>query len=311
MNKETNKAFVFIGCGPYARTYKCELAIESLIKVAKWRGKVYLISDSPECFDIDKLRKDSGTEDIKLIGVSKFSDRWDSPIALCRDFPFIKTIPARTVIQSKILKASLFEIIKDEEVEVILYCDSDVIFTREDLTTEVTQLASEWEDRAGIKLRIKDHKWQPSNDDPHWLHTGFMIAHRTYSKEILEEWKKRMKTPSEWLKDPYDRTKFFSAFQSVEDGESKFYPIPDSVEKVYNFIHEPAFAAHITIARILKIGFKKVEEFINQFDLKSGAKGYYSLPGMSKLRRYVFYLGYIPYRKNYKIEDWWRNRSKR
>ncbi len=310
MIKQENMAFVFIGCGPYARTYKCELAIESLIKIAGWQGKVFLVTDSPECFDIDKLQKDCESDKVQLIAVDNFSSKWDWPLGIGGTFPFIKPIPAQTVVESKILKASIFEVINDPEVEVILYSDSDVLFPRKDLMPEVEKMAAEWEDMPGIKLRIKDHTWKESNENPHDLHTGFMIAHRDYSKDILKAWKERMMDPKEWFKDPYDRTKFMSAFNDVKSsGPVKFYPLPDTIEKVYNFKSEPSFTAHITIARILKSEFEKVEGFVSQFNLKSAPQGYYSQPGMSKLRRFLFYLGYIPYRKNFKIEDWWKQKQ--
>ncbi len=296
-------AFVFIGCGPYARTYRCEMAIESLVKVCGWKGKIYLITDSPECFDLSKLQVDAGSDNIVLKSVSAFSDKWDMPIAINGKFPFLTSVPAKTVQESKVLKASIFEYIDED---VALYCDSDVLFTRNELLEEVIALASEWEDVPGIKLRIKDHQWQHSNNDPHHLHTGFMIAHRKYSKEILDFWKEEMQDSSEWKRDPYDRTKFLNAFNKVPN--ARFYPLPDFVEKVYNFKTQPAFAAHITIARIMASGYEKVESFIAQFNLKSCPEGYYSLPGMSKLRRFIFYLGYIPYRKNYKIEDKWKRK---
>ncbi|MCR9254154.1 MAG: hypothetical protein NXI20_27325 [bacterium] len=310
MIKQENMAFVFIGCGPYARTYKCELAIESLIKVAGWKGKVYLVTDSPECFDIEKLKSDCESDNVHLVAVPKFSNKWDWPLGMGGKFPFIKPVPAQTVVESKILKASVFEVVDDPSVEVMLYSDSDVLFPRKDLMATVESMAADWEDKPGIKLRIKDHTWKESNEDPHSLHTGFMIAHRKHSKSILEAWKQRMMDPKEWYKDPYDRTKFLSAFNEVKEKEEevKFYPLPDTIEKVYNFKGDPSFTAHITIARILKNEFHKVEDFVNQFNLKSAPQGYYSLPGLSKTRRFLFYLGYIPYKKTFKIEDWWKKK---
>ena len=53
--------FVIIACGPFAHSLKAEAFIESLVKHGKWNRKIFIITDLPNCFDVDWIRRVAGS----------------------------------------------------------------------------------------------------------------------------------------------------------------------------------------------------------------------------------------------------------
>jgi hypothetical protein len=131
--------FVFISCGPHAHTFRAETCIESLCRIARWDGAVYLITDSPQCFDPETMRRISGNPNITISPVPSFTHGFDLPVTLDwkrvsgnMRLPVPALIPPRTRIRSKAIKARVFELVPDDHIEVLIYADCDAIFTRHD-----------------------------------------------------------------------------------------------------------------------------------------------------------------------------------
>jgi hypothetical protein len=97
-------AFVLIAIGPMALNPMVDLSIESIRRVGRFTGEIFVITDAPDCFTdaVDKYR-------IK-------------PIAFPRVVPF-------DVMRVKSLKTSIFDYLPGH-VHTFLYMDVDILIGR-------------------------------------------------------------------------------------------------------------------------------------------------------------------------------------
>jgi len=314
---QDNIAFAVISCGPYARTYKAETFIESLVKNGEWSGRIFLITDSPGCFDIDEIRKVSGSERIFLISVPAFSNGFDSflkfywrksgPIK----WPCPKFVTSHTGARSKSLKAELFDLIADQDVEVVVFSDCDSIVTRSDEMKALFDLAEDWSKGDGIKFRLgtEDPDSPGTYTRRSRVHGGFFIAHRTYSAKALNHWKKIMSDPVNWIKSGHDRDKFHSAFCEAElENPRHNYMFVYSIANELNLegfsaLDRKFMIEHITFGRLNAHGSRAIEAYVKSFDLRAFPEGTYFGGRLPRWLKVAFYFGYMPYLGNYKIEN--------
>lgn len=95
-------AVVYIAMGKLAAEPMVDYAIVSLRKMGAYHGEIYLITDSPSCFD-----ESSKTLDLNVVTVP----------------------PAKSLIEIKSMKAKLFQYIP-ESVKSILYLDVDILVAK-------------------------------------------------------------------------------------------------------------------------------------------------------------------------------------
>ena len=317
-NSMRNVAFVLISTGPFSRTCKAEVCLESMYRVSKYTGKSFLITDSPECHDLPSIRKQAGSESIHIVHVKKFSHRWDSPITLIKrrflgiPLPMPVFITPMKRPKSKALKAKVFELITDPEIEILIYIDADVVFMREEGLSELLEVASQNWTKEEMRFRVRE--WD--NDEQVFnvnckIHGGFFIVHREYSKRGLAHWGQIMDRKHNWVPDVTDKEKYLRAYQEATTNEGApnyltVRPIPDDFEVLLDPDQANGLIGHITHGRIKHHGKKKIEAYLSRFDLKSYPRGYYTLPGLPRWITDVFFFGYPGYRGIYKIERIWK-----
>ncbi len=95
-------AIAYISMGQLSNTWMIDYSISSLRKLGKWNGDVYIITDSPDCFE-DAVKK----YNIKTIYVPTVED----------------------IIHIKLLKSKLMDILP-KSVNNVLYLDADIIVSR-------------------------------------------------------------------------------------------------------------------------------------------------------------------------------------
>jgi len=311
--KQDNTAFAFISCGPHAHTYKAEACIESLYKIAGWSGATYLITDSPKCFDPDKLREYCENDKIFIVTVPGFSRKLDVPLAIKKSNEGswkAGFVQAWTRSKSKALKAQLLDLIPDKSIENIIYLDADALFVRGDLMEDLMEEAIDW---PGEGVKFKVNKWSGERgqfDENCIIHTGFFIVNREKSKRALQVWDQHMSDKSQWIGDGTDKAKYMKGFRELkEQGADNFmmvYDLTRKFERVFKDDQNKSLITHITFPRIKEIGYDAMEDYISQFGLKSYTQGYYCLPGMPMWLHSLFYHGHLPYWGKYKIEDVWK-----
>ena len=308
-----NVAFVIISTGPFARTCKAEVCLESMYKVSKYTGKVFLITDSPECYAPERLHQLCDTDKIKVVPTEKFSSRFDTPVTLQwkNGIPRLRNITPAKRYKSKALKARVFELIDDPEIDILIYIDADVVFMRQEGLTDLLEVAQkDWtEEEFRIRVREWDNEERIFNTNCA-IHGGFFIVHREYSKRALAHWGKIMSQRKYWIENVTDKEKFLRAYDEAEKAPGNNYmkvnPLPEGFEVILNPDDPSGLIGHITNGRIKKHGKKAIEDFLSQFDLKAYPEGYYTLPGMPRWLDDLLFLGYPPYRGTYKIEYVWK-----
>ena len=173
-------AFVFGGLVGYAKleAFKCVLAIESLAKIAKYDGEIYLITERQEgsCFPTEEeLRKKVGSEKVNVIytsehtleGTWKGDDRSRSNM--------------RAYLQDMSIKMDIFHYLPFH-ISVAAWYDCDVVFAVYDCATRNLLCAvPEFSEKFPLY-----NTWG-------W-HVGSFMAHRKYSSGLLREWKEEFLT---------------------------------------------------------------------------------------------------------------------
>ena len=312
-----NVAFVLISTGPFARTCKAEVCLESMYKIGKYNGKSFLITDSPECYDRRKIDGLTASSDkISVVPVKKFSNKLDLPLTIRYtknkriNYPQLRLITPRKRFKSKALKAEVFNLIADPEIEVLIYIDADVVFMREEGMNDLINDAIKGWDREKIKIRVR--KWNNDqnifNENCH-IHGGFFIVHRHFSKKALAGWGRMMAEEQFWIEDVTDKDKFMRAWNEAAKSHTNYMlidPIKEGYETILDPTSKSGLIGHITHGRIKNLGKKIIEEFISKFNLTSYPKGYYTLPGLPNWIFDLFFLGYLPSFGNYKIEKVWK-----
>ena len=179
-------AVVYIALGSVTTDPMVDLSVESVRKVGKYSGSIYVVTDRPTCF-----------ADL----VSKF------------DVTLITTTPRDSIIKIKALKPDIFSFLP-AHIEDVLYIDIDILVTRElssfirDSTASVATIKS----IAAIAPVVKKHDGNSSieRDQFHYdlgaffdakghyvgfcsgcekWHTGILLMHRSHGRECLKAWK--------------------------------------------------------------------------------------------------------------------------
>eukprot|EP00597_Dinobryon_sp_UTEXLB2267_P007332 CAMPEP_0170088938 /NCGR_PEP_ID=MMETSP0019_2-20121128/23112_1 /TAXON_ID=98059 /ORGANISM="Dinobryon sp., Strain UTEXLB2267" /LENGTH=298 /DNA_ID=CAMNT_0010307481 /DNA_START=162 /DNA_END=1054 /DNA_ORIENTATION=+ len=98
-------AIVFIAMGAMAADPMVDFSIASVRKLGKWKGEIYVVTDSPNCFSPSS----SAEGDLRVTVIS--------------------VPPAKNIIEIKALKPIILEYLP-EHVAGVLYMDVDILVTR-------------------------------------------------------------------------------------------------------------------------------------------------------------------------------------
>jgi hypothetical protein len=167
-------AFVIISFGELSKDTLADYSIAALRKVGKWRGKVYLITDKPDCF----------SETAKKHSVNT-----------------IKAPQPKDIMDVKSTKTKLFSYLP-EDVSSIVYLDADVLVTQSlrgffrDLSvmhpdavrgrSTVSSTGDAVFDM-GLFYDARGHFVGFCSGCEKW-HTGVLWLRRGYGTECLQEW---------------------------------------------------------------------------------------------------------------------------
>mmetsp|Transcript_13329 Transcript_13329/g.22305 ORF Transcript_13329/g.22305 Transcript_13329/m.22305 type:complete len:405 (-) Transcript_13329:50-1264(-) len=127
-------AVVFIAMGKMASDPMVDYSIASVRKLGKWKGEIFVITDSPGCF-IDTIRDHS----IQTVEVPS----------------------AKSIIEIKSLKTKLMSLVP-EHINGILYVDVDILVTK-NLATFLTDLGSMVFTKTMQDRKKNDAAGSPSN----------------------------------------------------------------------------------------------------------------------------------------------------
>ena len=201
-----NTAYVFLGLGATAHQLNCPAAIESLVRYGGWGGKVFLVTDQGNCFDRQKMIKDSGIhpDNLKMVVVEEdFGgggiDIWNSKVGF-----------SKNRLRSKSMKTKLFDIIDDPSIQVLAYVDCDILFGQEGCPARFVDNGVPWEDR---NIRFSRIGEDPDTGRLTNIHTGTIVMHRQYSKETLQRWYDRLASGV----DDMDRTAYLMEYNDIQD----------------------------------------------------------------------------------------------
>lgn len=307
--------FAVIACGPYAQTCKAETFIESLCRIGGWQGPVFLYTERPQCFDIPQLRMVAGNDEIELIAIPDFDTGWGLPVSIAWDRqgslprPQLRLRSSTVMRQAKTIKARLFELLPRQDIDVLIYSDADSIVVRNDQMPALLRLASDWTGE-GIKCRLDERDpdrpldYTPASQ----IHSGILILHRDLSKRALAAWKARLTNPEAWMRSPFDRHRYREAYDEVEHAGIRpnymhVHVIPEgaSIEGFSN-MQRAHMIEHISFGRLRENGRKAVEDYVGSFDLKAYPRGYYFLGPTPEWAKLIFYMGFFPSKRVFKIE---------
>ena len=198
-----NAAFVFLGLGAQANQMNCPAAIESLVRYGGWNGKVYLITDQPRCFNEKEIihhAKITNSSNFQIISLNENFATGGI------DWKHSNVGFRKSRIQSKSMKGKLFELIPDPSIELIAYVDCDVLFTTEGCPKQFIEASSPWK---SDMLRLSHVYADPTTGEVTGLHAGAFVAHRNYSRKILNTWHDRTLTTNDGL----DRVSLLAMYQ--------------------------------------------------------------------------------------------------
>jgi hypothetical protein len=166
-------AFVFGGLGGFAQleSFKCLLAMESLINVAGYEGDVYFITEKNSCVPTEQeLRNRIGYDKLHII----YKENYISKTATPSDQKSKNVLS--TYLQDMSIKMDIFKYLP-EKVQIAAWYDCDVVFgvhncAKNNLLCSIPTFSSE------VSIYITK-KW----------HVGSFMVHRKYSQKMLEDWK--------------------------------------------------------------------------------------------------------------------------
>jgi hypothetical protein len=174
----TDFAIVFGGLGGYAKfeAFKCTLAVESLIKVARYDGEVYVITEdrAHTCIPPEAhIRAQTGSEKIYVMYTDSSKP---SPV----ETPGEK-VRIRKYLQDMSIKMDIFEYLP-EHITIAAWYDCDVVFAVDNCAN----------DNLLCSLPTFSEKVPLYNT---WgSHVGSFMAHRKHSENLLRRWKQELYT---------------------------------------------------------------------------------------------------------------------
>jgi hypothetical protein len=153
-------ALVYLSVGKLAKDSLTDYSIATAREIGKWQGKVFIITDHPDCFEVTK-----NLHDVELMKIPSQKD----------------------IMQIKSIKANLF-LYLPAEIQSILYIDVDIVITKKldyflyDLKTTLRpnfDMAAFYDARGHyVGFCSGCEKW----------HTGVLLFTKSAGKNCLKKW---------------------------------------------------------------------------------------------------------------------------
>lgn len=186
--EESPIAFAFGSAGTYSymESFKCEASIESLARVAGFKGPIYLYTDETTCYDEKRMRRNGESNNIHLVNVAsrlkqalkdkpKPGDVFNLRMNISTQQMPIKAQGDSKYQKMNILKTFILDEIIDPKIKAVMWYDCDVIFAKPNSASE---------------LVAQTPKFQP--DKPFQLvrfpHVGSFAVSPQYGREALKAW---------------------------------------------------------------------------------------------------------------------------
>ena len=180
-----NAAFLYFMLGAQGNQMNTQASIESLVKVAGWGGKVYVVVDRSDCIDEAAILRDSGIlpNNLRMVRVD------ESFGGLTLDLRRADWGLSLNRYRSWAMRSRIFELVEDRSVEVVAHVDSDTLFGIEGCATEFVSSGPAWSE-AGIHL---SHLTRDTGGRLTGVHLGTFVVHREHSAQLLALWGAEMR----------------------------------------------------------------------------------------------------------------------
>jgi hypothetical protein len=180
-------AYVFLGLGATAHQRNCPAAIESLVRYGGWDGRIYMITDHANCFDVEQIVENAGMRPENFHMITLTEDFGGGGLDVFNP----KVGFSRNRLRSKAMKTQLFDLIEDPSIQVLAYVDCDILFGVEGCARDYVSGGVPWEER---KIRFSRVLVDPGSGKLLNIHTGSIMMHRKHSREVLQRWYDRINT---------------------------------------------------------------------------------------------------------------------
>lgn len=198
----SGSAYVLIALGAHANTLTCPAAIESLVRIGGWAGKVFLLTDRTLCFDKEKIVLDSGINHTNFEIIDVHEDFSSGGYSTSPKIGFRKSR-----VRSMTMKTRIFDFIPDKSIETLAFIDCDILVGVEGCPAKFISDGSSWSSHNIVFSRItydnrrksnlqsknkslsENNKYRISN-----IHSGTFIVHRQYSASVMSLWRSEMET---------------------------------------------------------------------------------------------------------------------
>lgn len=277
--------FVMLGLGPFARQLKCPAAVESLRTHGGWSGAVYIITDAPDCLTKDPDWTECGLDAHVVDVKDDLSSGFTMP-------SFYKTRGNR--LKSKKYKTSIFELIQDPAIEVLIYMDCDILVGMgpEELETFIRSYKDRFNEDRRLYLFPENNPGKLNGV----VHTGLFMAHRAWSASLLERWRTQLDTEI----DASDQAAFVRAgideYAFLDEHRYLYRPRCDRDDCS---ALKPLLFNHINGARCWSQGKADIQRFVDRWELCTYRHHNYCFPWYMT----QFAMSWIPYRSCTKMED--------
>ena len=177
----SNFAFVFGALGGYAKfeAFKCALAVESLVKIARYNGDVYIITEKTKdtCIPPEAdLRVRTGSQNIHVLHRHEHGTAFDRT-ATPRELKEADVKPLRRYLRDMSVKLDIFDYLPTH-IDIAAWYDCDVVFAVDNCAND-NLLCSfpRFSERYPIY-----NTWD--------THVGSFMVHRKFSAKLLSDWKR-------------------------------------------------------------------------------------------------------------------------
>eukprot|EP01038_Epipyxis_sp_PR26KG_P010759 gene10759-14449_t len=278
----------------YLEAFKCKSAVESLAKVAGFKGPIYLLTDDTTCYDEKEIRKNAQSNDFHILNIKKVFKKvldhdlrstlhqHENKTELKKQQEIRDTVPSAQGGSSDFqiamaLKTFIIdEIIKhNSKIETIVWYDCDVIAIRQ-----------------GCAKEMMDYKFQFNENKPFYLsqygHVGsFAVSTQDFSKQALIKWREKIIHYNSGAKKGVPD---FLAFNELFSSNFSLFP---SVFKDH-FINdtgipgEDVCMTHLSNGRCLAhhLGPKGVNKILDKLSLKSAKNRNWCPGSIRRMKKY-------------------------
>jgi len=309
----------------------CPAAVESLVRFSGWDGEVYIITDKAACFDTQQIVSNAKMKADKfhLVVLDKsFSSGG-------YDFQHPKIGFRKSRMQSLEVKTELFKYIPDVKIHTIAYVDCDIIFTLPGCAQQFVQTGPPWSDykirfshvnrdkqgvlhdiHAGSFVIHREHSkevlqlWheQIERGEDEGDNDAFMKAYEHIENELakspaekvtaLQNDESKTAAPPTSNNNKINKKNPMNPAEITKGVSNDFNDYSNWFEKFIELeLHIPFCMQHIPKARCHRYGRKRIQEYVDRFQLKTYAGGvqYCVSPWLMSLLYGWFPLGWLPF----------------